>query len=662
MASAAVGGLTLLGMASDASAEGPGGGPIGGPIGRVSTVSSGSIHGIVQDETGAPVVGAVVSVLGTTATYAVTDRSGRFELRTLPPGAYVLRAHSTGFVAGQGQSVDVRPSSKIASSIKLRHAATPAGSSPTNVPAPAAPTGKSVAPPAPILRAGVGLPGISSDPAQPTPASPTDDSAANDADGASQKNDDHSELVWRLRHMRRSVLQEATNAASTTGDSSSPESDGFSERTRLARAETSALRLASNFFSGAPLSGEFNFLTTSSFDSPQQLFNGDMLARNVAYMSVGAPAGGSADWAVRAALSQADISAWVVAGTYSNHGPSRHHYDVGLSYATQRYDGGNPAALRDVTDGSRNAGAMYGFDTWTVSPELAVTYGARYARYDYLQDKGLLSPRLSMTLSAGDRFRVTTSASRRTIAPGAEEFLPPGDSGIWLPPQRTFSSFTKDGSLDAERTTHVEVEVERDLGAAATISLRAFQQYVADQLVTLFGVDMPGMPPANLGHYFVGNDGDAEARGVTAGFRTVAHRFQGAVDYSMTRAQWKGADDLNYWVLNVPGTPLLPERLHSLSTSIQTDVPETSTRVIVLYRLSNTFARRNAQDDHAIDSRFDVEVHQSLPFLDFSTAKWEMLIGVRNFFREMAPDQSVFDELLVMHPPKRIVGGLTMRF
>ena len=76
----------------------------------------------------------------------------------------------------------------------------------------------------------------------------------------------------------------------------------------------------------------------------------------------------------------------------------------------------------------------------------------------------------------------------------------------------------------------------------------------------------------------------------------------------------------------------------------------------MLYRLSNAFARRNAQDDHAIDSRFDVEVHQSLPFLDFSTAKWEMLIGVRNFFRETAPDQSVFDELLVDAPPQENRG------
>ncbi len=57
-----------------------------------------------------------------------------------------------------------------------------------------------------------------------------------------------------------------------------------------------------------------------------------------------------------------------------------------------------------------------------------------------------------------------------------------------------------------------------------------------------------------------------------------------------------------------------------------------------------------------------MQVHQSLPFLDFSTAKWEMLLGVRNFFRDPAIGQSVYDELLVVHPPKRIVGGLTMRF
>jgi hypothetical protein len=92
-------------------------------------------------------------------------------------------------------------------------------------------------------------------------------------------------------------------------------------------------------------------------------------------------------------------------------------------------------------------------------------------------------------------------------------------------------------------------------------------------------------------------------------------------------------------------------------------VPETSTRVLVLYRVSNGFVRPSQSPDRpALGSRFDVQVRQSLPFLNFTSAKWEMLIAVRDFFSETAVDQSVFDELLVVRPPKRIVGGVTMHF
>ena len=675
MVSAAVVGLTLLGISTDTRADEPG--RLGSTTNPPATLAPGSIQGVVQDENGAPVDGAVVSALGKTTVYAVTDRSGRFELRALSPGSYLLRAHSSGFNPSHSQTIEVRPSSRNSSSIGLRRATlasaaetkagtrlppallSPRSSSPAHV---AVPVPTTITPPTPILRAGLGLPAVSAEVPAARPVPPADEPAPAGVDTTSPSDDDHRELAWHLRHLRRSVLQEATGEVFDPGDSL-VKLDGISAAERFSRTDGSPLRLAANLFAGAPFTGELNLLTTTSFDTPQQLFNGDMFARNVAYVSVGAPAGSNADWAVRGALSQADISAWVIAGTYSSRSSSRHQYDVGLSYATQRYDGGNPAALRDVTDGSRNAGAIYGFDTWTLAPALAITYGARYARYDYLENKDLISPRVSLTLSAGDHFRVGTSASRRSIAPGAEEFLPPGESGIWLPPQRTFSSLISDGSLDAEHTTHLEVNLERDLGPTSTVTLRAFQQFVADQLVTMFGVDAPGVPPANLGHYFVGNYGDVDARGIAAGLRTVAGRVRGSIDYSMTRAEWSRGDDLAYQVLRMPDMPFRPDRLHSLSTSIQTDVPETSTRVVVLYRISNaSSARRRAADDRTVDSRFDIEVHQSLPFMDFSTAKWEMLIGVRNFFRETAADQSVFDELLVVRPPKRIVGGLTMRF
>ena len=39
-----------------------------------------------------------------------------------------------------------------------------------------------------------------------------------------------------------------------------------------------------------------------------------------------------------------------------------------------------------------------------------------------------------------------------------------------------------------------------------------------------------------------------------------------------------------------------------------------------------------------------------------------MLVAVRNFFRDAGFDQSIYDELLVVRPPKRVVGGLTLSF
>jgi len=103
------------------------------------------------------------------------------------------------------------------------------------------------------------------------------------------------------------------------------------------------------------------------------------------------------------------------------------------------------------------------------------------------------------------------------------------------------------------------------------------------------------------------------------------------------------------------------DRLQNLSTAIETNVPETSTRILVICRLTNA-GPSVGTDRPAYDSRFDVQVRQSLPFMDFSTARWEMLLAVRNTFREATDYSSVYDELLVVRPPKRVVGGLTLRF
>ena len=105
------------------------------------------------------------------------------------------------------------------------------------------------------------------------------------------------------------------------------------------------------------------------------------------------------------------------------------------------------------------------------------------------------------------------------------------------------------------------------------------------------------------------------------------------------------------------------ERIHDVTTSLETEIPYSATRVVVLYKMNNAFAAADrAAATPAFGARFDLQVNQALPFMNFHTSQWEMLVGVRNLFHESLANTSAYDELLVVRPPKRIVGGLTVKF
>jgi hypothetical protein len=116
----------------------------------------------------------------------------------------------------------------------------------------------------------------------------------------------------------------------------------------------------------------------------------------------------------------------------------------------------------------------------------------------------------------------------------------------------------------------------------------------------------------------------------------------------------------------MPGSPRHSrpdlESIHDITTSFHTDIPETATRVFVLYKINSAYMRGTTDfDDAGFDGRFDVQVNQALPFGLLGT-KWEVLVGVRNLFRDPNEVTSVYDELLVVRPPKRVVGGFLVRF
>ena len=84
--------------------------------------------------------------------------------------------------------------------------------------------------------------------------------------------------------------------------------------------------------------------------------------------------------------------------------------------------------------------------------------------------------------------------------------------------------------------------------------------------------------------------------------------------------------------------------------------------MFVLYKLNTGLRAPDATlTDAGLDGRFDVQVNQALPF-GLGSTKWEVLVGVRNLFRDPNEPASVYDELLVVRPPKRVVGGFLVRF
>lgn len=589
------------------------------PVTTIASAEPGLIEGKVTDELGKPLDGAVVSALGGTTAFSVSDKSGNYTLKQLPPGPYLVRVHLAGFLAGRSTMVNVRPAARSASSFTMRR------------------EGEAAAPR--IAEAAVAAIG-----AAPPDAPTTDDR-------------NETELGWRLRHLKRGVLRNTTTLAGIPDDKDWFITDSFEF---LGRAVGSSAKAATALFSDLSLGGQVNLLTTGAFDNPLQLLQLDRTS-SVTFFSVGAPVGTHGDWTVRAAMNQSDLSSWMLAGSYVVKAQVPHRYQFGMSYSLQTYEGGNTAALMAVADTARNVGSVFAYDEWRVSRYVSIGYGANYAHYDYLPGPSLFSPRVSATFSPSKAWRVRAAASREVSAPGAEEFIPP-TSAEYLPPQRTFSGISNAG-IRTQALQNYEFGIERVMNGAA-LALRVFDQRINDQTVTVFGLRRETV--SSLGHYYVGAAGNAAVRGVGVTFtHALASNVRGSVDYSFASADWTAVSAPGeYAVLSrwVPSAVRSKERMHDVTTSLETEIPYSATRVVVLYKLNDAFAAAESVDPPGFGARFDIKVTQALPFMNFRTSQWEMLVGVRNLFHESPANASVYDELLVVRPPKRLVGGLTVKF
>lgn len=592
------------------------------PLAPIAAALHGSVEGIVVDEAGAPIPGATVtaSAIGAMSALALSDRTGRFHLNGLAPGAYLVRVHSAGYISSRDsrQFVEVRPSVRTTISVMLRRMD----------------RGR-------VVAAGLG----------------STSSGGEDT----QVGDDHSDIAWYLRHLPRSVLKDTTDRDGVAGEPAAP--PDADKPGAAARAVPSASRFASSLFDDLPFSGQVNLLTTSSFDTVERLFSSDFVSHSITSLSLGGPVGGWGNWAIQGMTAQGDLGTWFLSGVLKSRAAGSHVYDINISYSTQRLSPPVPTEFPKAgSESTRAVGSFYAADRWQLSPQVALGYGATYSRYDYLVGPGLLSPRAELTLKPVAHVTIRTSVSRHVLAPGAEEFAPPLlAAGLWVPSERTFN-WLSNVPLAAERANNYELTVERDLGHGYSVTARTFFQEVNNQLVALFGrADDPSPLAGSL--YHVGSLGDVDAKGWSASVSsTVTHHLRGTVTYQMTAASWVALNDRGPLGGFAPVAPRAPvARLHDVTTSLETDLPGSETHVFVLYKINTAFANAN-EPKPGLAGRFDVQVSQPLPLLDFTSAQWQVVFAVRNLFREPSLGASVYDELLVVRPPKRLVGGLVVRF
>ena len=160
---------------------------------RRSAFPAGTIEGRVLDDRQSPVSGAMVSVVGRTTAAATTDRSGRYTLRELPYGPYILSVHSRGFYRLRGRTVQLVAGKVAVPEIQLARARK---ESDAGEPAAVAVQATQV-----TQLAGFGVEADTPEPALPMPKGETTEAVSEDG-----------ETAWRVRHLPRSILKDVDSA------------------------------------------------------------------------------------------------------------------------------------------------------------------------------------------------------------------------------------------------------------------------------------------------------------------------------------------------------------------------------------------------------------------------------------------------------------------
>ena len=584
---------------------------------REASTVAGRFQGLVHDEAGLGVGGASIFAAGSSVAIATTDVTGRFHL-DLPPGPYLVRAERAGYVSTYREVVNVRAYASLERRIRLVKAEDAA---------------------------------VQPAPGAPAPVTPADAEVGRGA------------VAWRLRHLTRTVLRDTSPAAvpAETEPARTLRAKPFDMSSLFDRTVQGSARLASSFFGKTDFRGQLNLFTLRAGSVPGAVTDVDG-SRGIADVIIGAPVGTIGDWSVRGAMLAGDASSWTLLGEYQARDGQRHPLHVAIAYSTQGYAAGRDLPMSMVVPESRSAGGIRLSDQWQLAPSIALDYGLRYDRHDYLSEPDLVSPSAGVRVEVFDKTFVVASTAQRMIAPGADEFQPPAATGPWLPPTRTFSSLSSRRGLEPERVRRHSAGIEHAPRGSqrAVVGVEWFSSQTIDALATLYGLD----EASEAGHYYVASAGDVAVMGWKAhASARVSENVQAAIEYASGDARWSPTKLAGALRRSAPELARRGrDRVSDLKASADVTMPRTSTRIAIVYRLNRAERRESGMaTDRIGDGRFHLEVAQRLPYQPIGAGLLNLLFTFRTFVHD-EDGGSLYDEVLTLRPPTRLTGGLQVRF
>lgn len=434
------------------------------------------------------------------------------------------------------------------------------------------------------------------------------------------------ELRWLLRHKRRSVLEETTNGTVWAD-------------TSACGAPSSLTRLVSG------IGGTVELLANPTFVGWGDDSGGpDGMPASLSVVRLKGHLTDTAEWNLAGLVAESEASAWRLGAEFVIEPGGGHQIRAGSGYGSRFLRAeGRPSAERSE---SRGMGTVFLQDRFEAGGRVVATVGARLSHIGFLEQANHVDPSVSVEVKRDAHTRLKGSFTARTLAPGGDLLAL---STLASAPAIAYA--VTGPNLRSERTYRIDVGAEQDFGATQ-VSAHTYYEDVRNQLFNAF--------EGPAGSLRIVNAGNVAWRGLGL---DVSHRFgpslSGSVSYTLGHA-WR-ASPLSWDSDGTPPSPLEESDFHDLVARLETQVPGTATRLSALYRVSRVSPTAVGQEP-TLHFRFDLQFSQALPFIgSWTRADWDFLVAVRNLYYEPS-EGAMLDELAVSNPPKRLLGGIAVRF